>query len=59
MKEDIKEEMTMPDIDCKETNSLAGLFQNIVEDCKVRIVRATFIITFGTTISTNTFMCSI
>jgi len=34
MKINIKEDMMNPDIDWKETNSLAGLFQKIVEDCK-------------------------
>ena len=33
---DMKEDMMMSDMEWKETNSLAGLFQKIVEDCKVR-----------------------
>ena len=29
-------EMKEPDVSMKETNFLAGLFQKIVDDCKVR-----------------------
>ena len=33
---DMMEGMMVSDMEWKETNSLAGLFQRIVEDCKVR-----------------------